>query len=191
VPALDDAELQRLRRDASEAAAAEGLCEGRRQGLAEGHAQGYATGLAAGQAEAAARAEQLGRLAQAFPQALRRAEDEVAQALVALALDVARQLVHRSWRAEPQWIVAVVRDLLHQEPPLHGEPRLLLHPDDAALVRDALAGELESAGWQVRPDEAISRGGCLVQAGTGAQDATMETRWARIEAALGAAERCA
>ena len=185
-PLVDPAELQRLRREAGDAAAAQGLREGRTQGHAEGHAQGYAAGLAEGKAAAAAQAEQLAALASAFPDALRRAEGEVAQSLTGLALALARQVVHRTWQSEPHWIVPVVQDLLHKEPALQGEPRLLLHPEDVELVTRALANELRSAGWQVRADAAISRGGCLVQSATGAEDATVETRWARVAAALGA-----
>jgi flagellar assembly protein FliH len=191
---LDQAELHKLRQEAREGAAAVGLHEGRAeghaQGLAEGKAQGYAAGLAAGKAAAEAQAGQLRTLTAALPEALRRAQEEIAEALVALALDLARQVVHRSLLSEPHWIVPVVHDLLQKEPALQGEPRLLLHPEDVELVTGALGNELQSAGWQVRADPGISRGGCRVQAATGAQDATVETRWARVSAALGVGRQC-
>jgi flagellar assembly protein FliH len=174
-------ELESLRLEARVAGAA----DGRKEGLAQGHAQGYAAGLAAGEAAASAQAEQLRALASALPEALRRADTEIAETLLALALDVARQVVHRTLRVEPGWILPLVQDLLHMEPALRGEPRLLLHSDDVALVKGALEAELQTAGWQVRADDTISRGGCLVQAATGEQDATVETRWARVTAAIG------
>jgi len=179
-PAIDPAELRRLREQAREAGAA----EGRREGLAQGHAEGYAAGLAAGQGAVQEQAARLGALAQALPQALHRVEGELAMTLVALALDVARQVVHRTLEAEPQWIVPLVQDLLHAEPALQGDPRLLLHPDDMALVTAALGAQLQDAGWQLRADDAISRGGCTVQAASGSQDATLETRWQRVIAPL-------
>jgi flagellar assembly protein FliH len=104
--------------------------------------------------------------------------------VLTLALDVARQVVHRTLRAEPQWVLPLVQDLLHAEPALQGEPRLLLHPDDVALVRNSLGNELQTAGWQVRPDETITRGGCRVQSATGEMDASLETRWKSVTAAL-------
>jgi flagellar assembly protein FliH len=183
-PAADALELERLQHVARQAAA-----EGRREGWAQGHAQGLAEGhtdgLAAGLAAASAHAEQLRALVSSLPEALRRADAEIADALLALALDIARQVVHRSLRAEPEGLVAVVRELLHAEPVLQGSPRLLLHPDDVALVRNGLGSELETAGWQVCADDTLSRGGCRVQAGNGERDATVETRWARVTAALG------
>jgi len=180
--AVDVSELNRLRQEARDAGAAEGRKEGLQQGYCEGHAQGLAAGNAAVQAQAA----QLLALAHSLPQALRRADEEISRSLVALALDVARQVVHRTLDAAPELLVPLVQDLLHQEPALQGDPRLLLHPLDAELVTRALGTELLGAGWSVRPDESVSRGGCLVQSGTGAHDATLETRWSRVIAVIGA-----
>lgn len=178
------AELARLRREARTAGEAEGRSEGRAKGHVEGLAEGRAEGLAAGLAAASAHAEQLKALSASLPAALRRAESELADAILTLALDVARQVVHRTLRAEPEWVLPMVQDLLHTEPALQGEPRLLLHPDDVALVRNSLGNELQTAGWQVRADETIARGGCRVQSATGEMDASLETRWKSVTAAL-------
>ncbi|MDM0074587.1 flagellar assembly protein FliH [Variovorax sp. J2P1-59] len=178
------AELARLRREARTAGEAEGRAEGRTKGHAEGVAEGRAEGLAAGLAAASAHAEQLKALSASLPAALRRAETELADVILTLALDVARQVVHRTLRAEPEWVLPVVQDLLHTEPALQGEPRLLLHPDDVALVRNSLGNELQTAGWQVRADDTITRGGCRVQSANGEMDASLETRWKSVTAAL-------
>jgi flagellar assembly protein FliH len=184
VALLHAAELVSLRREARSAGDAEGRREGHVKGHAEGYAQGRTEGLAAGLAAASVHAEQLRALAANLPAALRRTDSELADAVLTLALDVARQVVHRTLRAEPQWVLPLVQDLLHAEPALQGEPRLLLHPDDVALVRNSLGNELQTAGWQVRPDETITRGGCRVQSATGEMDASLETRWKSVTAAL-------
>lgn len=175
-----EAELERLRLEAHAA----GLGEGRREGWAQGHAEGRTAGLASGLAAASAHAEQLRALAATLPDALRRAESELADAILTLALDVARQVVHRTLRAEPEWVLPLVQDLLHAEPALQGEPRLLLHPDDVALVKNSLGNELQIAGWQVRADDTLARGGCRVQSASGEMDASLETRWKSVTAAL-------
>lgn len=175
-----EAELERLRLEAHAA----GLAEGRREGWAQGHAEGRTAGLASGLAAASAHAEQLRALAATLPDALRRAESELADAILTLALDVARQVVHRTLRAEPEWVLPLVQDLLHAEPALQGEPRLLLHPDDVALVKNSLGNELQIAGWQVRADDTLARGGCRVQSASGEMDASLETRWKSVTAAL-------
>ena len=175
-----DNELSRLRL----AARTEGRAEGHREGLAMGRAEGHAEGLAAGLAAATVHAEQLRALAASLPAALRHAERELADAILTLALDVARQVVHRTLRAEPEWVLPLVQDLLHAEPALQGEPRLLLHPEDVALVKNSLGHELQAAGWQVRADETLARGGCRVQSASGEMDASLETRWKAVTAAL-------
>ncbi|MDQ0589487.1 flagellar assembly protein FliH [Variovorax paradoxus] len=175
------AELGRLRLEAR----ATGEAEGRREGWAQGHAEGHAEGLAAGLAAASAHAEQLRALAAALPAALRSAESELADAILALALDVAHRVIHRTLRVEPEWVLALVQDLLHTEPALQGEPRLLLHPEDVALVKNSLGSELQAAGWQVRADDTLARGGCRVRSASGEMDATLATRWKRVASAFG------
>jgi flagellar assembly protein FliH len=181
---VDHAELARLREQARQAGAAQGRAEGIAQGRAEGHAEG----LAAGQARMRAECEQLQAIARSLPQALREAERAIGDVLVALARDVAQHVVHRTFKAQPELIVPIVQDLLRQEPALQHGPRLLLHPRDLELVSLALGTELASAGWQLRADESISRGGCLVQSDVGMLDATVEKRWARVAAAFDAAQ---
>ncbi|WP_238551941.1 flagellar assembly protein FliH [Herminiimonas sp. CN] len=174
---IDEAELARLRLEARQA----GEAEGRREGFVAGHSEGYAAGLTMAQEQAQA----LRTLMLALPAALRAAEREVADDVLTLALDIARQVVRQALPVEPQPILALVRELLHAEPALNGTPRLLLHADDAALVRQHLADDLQAAGWRIRTDLSITRGGCRVHAASGALDATLETRLERVAAALG------
>lgn len=174
---IDEAELTRLRLQAQQ----NGEADGHRQGFAKGHDEGYAAGLAQAQEQAQA----LRTLLLALPAALRVAEREVADDLLTLALDIARQVVRHALPAEPQAMLTLVRELLHTEPALSGTPRLLLHADDVALVQQHLADDLQTAGWRIRTDPTITRGGCRVHAASGSLDATLETRWERVAAALG------
>ncbi|NDP63943.1 MAG: flagellar assembly protein FliH [Polaromonas sp.] len=173
---IDEAELAALRLQARQT----GEAEGRKQGHAQGLAEGHAAGLAAVQAQAA----QLQALAQTLPAALQLAQSSVADDLLALALDIARQVLGQALAAEPQAILAVVHELLQAEPSLSGTPQLLLHPDDAALVKELLTDDLKAAGWRVRTDAQIARGGCRVMAHSGERDATVQARWERVSAAL-------
>jgi flagellar assembly protein FliH len=175
-PLIDEAELARLRLEAQKA----GEADGHAQGYASGLTQGHAAGLAAVQAQAG----QLQALMLTLPAALRLAESRIADDLLALALDIARQVLGQALAAEPQAILAVVRELLQAEPALSGAPQLLLHPDDAALVKEHLADDLTAAGWRLRADAQITRGGCRVTASSGEHDATVQARWERVAAAL-------
>jgi flagellar assembly protein FliH len=181
---LHAAELSKLRREAKAAGDAEGRREGHAKGMTQGHAEGHAEGLAVGLMAASAQAEQLRALCASLPAALQRADADLADTVLTLSLDIARQVIHRTLQAEPQWVLKLVQELLQSEPALHGEPRLLLHPDDVALVRSSLGRELETAGWQVRADDSLARGGCRVLTASGEVDATLDARWQRVCAAL-------
>lgn len=173
---INDVELAQMRLQALQAGEAEGF----RQGYSLGHARGRDDAMAEVHAEAA----QLRALALALPQALRGAEQEISEDLMALALDIARQVLGQALALDTQAILPVVRDLLQAEPALTGAPQLILHPDDAALVREHLAEDLQAAGWRIRTDAACQRGGCRVLAASGEQDATLPSRWERVTAAL-------
>lgn len=174
---IDEAELARLRLEAQQT----GEIEGRQQGFAQGHSEGYAAGLALVQEQA----QSLRTLMLALPAALRAAEREVADDLLALALDIANQVVRQVIQIDPESILTLVRELLHMEPALNGSPRLLLHADDSVLVQQHLGDDLHAAGWRIRTDLSITRGGCRVHAASGALDATLETRLERVGAAFG------
>jgi len=196
---IDEEELNRMRLQAQQA----GQVEGHKEGFEQGHAEGYAAGLALAQTQAQA----LQTLLAALPQAMRTAEAEVAedllalaidiaqqvvsqtlasdsQHMLALAIDIAQQVVSQTLASDSQHMLALVRNLLRMEPVLNGTPRLLLHADDVALVQQHLADELTSAGWRIRTDPTIERGGCRVHAASGTLDATLETRWERVTAAF-------
>ena len=173
---INDVELAQLRLQALQAGEAEGC----RQGYAQGHAEGRAAAMAEVRAEAA----QLRTLALALPGALRSAEREVAADLLALALDIARQVVGQALALDTEAILPVVRELLQAEPALTGAPQLVLHPDDAALVHQHLSDDLLAAGWRIRADAGCQRGGCRVLAASGEQDASLPGRWERVTSAL-------
>ena len=173
---INDVELAQLRLQALQTGEAEGF----RQGYTQGHAQGRADAIAEVKAEAA----QLRALALALPDALRGAEQEIAGKLLALALDIARQVLGQALALDSSAILPVVRELLRAEPALSGSPQLVLHPDDAELVQQHLAEDLQAAGWRIRADDACQRGGCRVLAANGEQDASLPGRWERATAAL-------
>ena len=177
---MSEAELDILRREAQMA----GEKAGYQQGYAQGHALGQTEGHAAAMAAVHEQARQLQALALSLPSALRLAEASVADDLLALAMDLARQVLGQALSADPQAMLAVVHELLQAEPALVGTPQLFLHPDDATLVSEHLSKDLQAVGWRIRSDAATQRGGCRVTANTGERDASLETRWARVAAAL-------
>ncbi len=180
-PPIDFEALEAMRDGARKEGYAQGYTQGQTQGYGDGHREGYARGLEAARNEAA----RLQQLADNFRGALTKADGEIAETLIGLALDVARQLVRKTLAEDPDALLPAARELLAAEPPLSGAPCLLLHPDDVALVQTHMQGELEAAGWAVRADASVARGGCVASAASGELDATLPTRWSRVVKALG------
>src|ERR1700754_3751617 len=180
-----EAEIQRLRDAAHAEGVASGHVAGQALGYQAGYEQGHTKGLEQGRAEARKEAERVTAIADGFTGALNAAQKEVAETLVALALDIAQQVVRQHVQHDPTALLAAAREVIAAEPALTGAPHLIVSPADLPIVEAYLMDELRARGWNVRTDPTIERGGCRAQAATGEVDATIGTRWERVAAALG------
>jgi flagellar assembly protein FliH len=159
--------------------------------------RGYAAGEAAGRAVALAeqqrvagemrmRVEQLDQILALQATPLADLDVSVYQQLATLAAAIARQLVRRELRAQPEQIIAVIRETVALLPAAAREVRIFLHPQDAALVREQLAAPAAERAWTLVEDPVIARGGCRIHAENSTIDAQVETRLgAAIAAVLG------
>ncbi|NTV09361.1 MAG: flagellar assembly protein FliH [Zoogloea sp.] len=145
----------------------------------EGYAAGYEEGSARGRSEAA----QLNTLVEQLDTSLTRLDQEVAEELLALAVELARQMVRRTLQAHPETVLDVVREALQNLPQTHA--LVHLHPEDAKLVREYLSEQLAHAGHRVIEDTTVDRGGVRLDASGSQVDATLQTRWRRIMDSLG------
>ncbi|MDE2600576.1 MAG: flagellar assembly protein FliH [Rhodocyclaceae bacterium] len=145
--------------------------------------EGYRVGFNEGQQSALAEAQKLGALVQKLDEAILGMEGEVADELLALGLEIARQVVRETVRLQPEAILAVVREALLQLP--HQHALIYLHPDDAKLVRIHIGDQLAHAGHRIQDDPNLQRGDCTIDAGSTHVDATLASRWQRVVAGLG------
>lgn len=145
--------------------------------------EGYRVGFNEGQQAALAEAQKFSALVEKLDDAITGMEGEVAEELLALSLEIARQVVRETVRLQPQAILAVVKEALLQLP--HQHAMVYLHPDDAALVRLHIGDQLAHAGHRIQDDPALTRGDCQIEAGNTRVDATLEHRWQRVVAGLG------
>jgi flagellar assembly protein FliH len=149
----------------------------------QAYRQGYDAGFAQGAARAGAEANRLAQLVDSTCQEIGGLEQRIAEDLVRLALTLARSLVREALKVHPEIVAAIVRDSVADVPPFAQGIRLRLHPEDAALLRTQLAQELGEA-WSVVDDPLVLRGGCRIETPASDVDATLETRWAKLSAAL-------
>ncbi len=157
---------------------AEGFADGRRDGLATGAAEGVAKGSAL-----------VEELLTCLARPLEELDERVEEALVNLAMSVARHLVRRELKSDPGQVIAVVREAVSALPLASQKVMLHLHPEDAVLVRDRLAVQDGEVPWQVVEDPVLTRGGCRVVTEMSHVDATVEHRVAAAIAKVLGEER--
>ncbi|MDM5178546.1 flagellar assembly protein FliH [Massilia sp. DJPM01] len=159
--------------------------QARLEGYEAGHAAGYADAQALGREESAAEMANLQSIAATFTQALTQADENIANDLLELTLHLAKNMLRTALTVKPELIIAVVRDAISYLPVLQLPAVLMLHPDDARLVREAIGDELDKGGWRVADDAQITRGGCKIDTASNQIDSQVEVRWQRLAAALG------
>lgn len=150
---------------------------------ARAYREGYEAGYSKGASMASAEAVRLAELVESAQQELSGLEQGVAEDLVRLALTLARSMVRESLKVHPELVEAVVREAVRDVPPFGQGTRLRVHPEDAKLIETHMAKEL-GAGWSIVEDPALTRGGCRIESTAGEIDATLETRWQKLSAAL-------
>lgn len=102
---------------------------------------------------------------------------------------IARKIVVRELTAAPDLIIEVLRDVIEKEM-LEGEVVARVSDEDFKLLSDFGKSEDNEflAKVKLEPDDAISRGGCVVESNFGVIDASIEKKldvaWALIEERL-------
>ena len=159
--------------------------QARLAGYEEGHAAGHADALALGKIESAKELEHLREIAATFGTALHDADQLIANDVLELALQLARGMLKQALQVKPELILPIVREAIEYLPVLQQPALLMLHPDDAQVVREGIGEELEKGGWRVIEDAQVGRGGCKIDTASNQIDAQAATRWQRLTHALG------
>lgn len=150
-----------------------------------GYAAGYAAGYEAGIAQARIEAARIGTLLKNLQQSLQGIDQDVADQLLALAIEIASQVLRQSLRVKPELLLPVVREAVAALSPHHGHPALFVSPHDAALIRTHLGEQLAHNNWRIIEDGRLEAGGCRAEIGASEVDATFATRWRRVIEAIG------
>jgi flagellar assembly protein FliH len=171
--------------DSKEKAKQEGYAQGFEEGQTAGHAQGFKAGLEEGQKHVQEIVNYLTDIEYNLQKLYSYSREYLAQEVLDLALDLARAVTMRSIEKQPDCIFEVVEKALEQIPILQLPAKLLLNPLDAELIEASQGRNLNDAGWKIVYDPQISRGGCRLETGSNDVDATVETRFEKMMAALG------
>jgi flagellar assembly protein FliH len=85
-------------------------------------------------------------------------------------------VVRRELRTEPGHVIGAIREAVALLPSAARDVRVMLHPDDAVLVRERLGDGSAGRAWALVEDPMMGRGGCRVVAESSTVDARLETR---------------
>ncbi|HSH71461.1 MAG TPA: flagellar assembly protein FliH [Methylophilaceae bacterium] len=156
----------------------------RKEAYTKGMQEGFAVGMAKAREYAQEDKERFLNLMSAFSDALEKSDEQIADDVLSLALDIAKSMLKTKLNVDPATVIPVVMDAIHYLPHVQKPARILVHRDDAQMLRDYLVEEISSQHWLIQEDNNIERGGCLVETGANQIDATNAVRWKRITEAL-------
>ncbi|WP_199740192.1 flagellar assembly protein FliH [Acidovorax sp. FJL06] len=112
-------------------------------------------------------------------------QQQMAQQLLELACDIARQVVRQELSVNPNALQPVVREAVGMLV-TEGRPAMVrLNPLDMEAMAQPLREELDGPGVQWVADAAVPAGGCLVESAGTVVDGSLDKRWQRAIAALG------
>lgn len=179
--------LRHRERDEASIPTAQDIEQWRKQAEEEGFQQG----LLRAEQEAGELRRRLLQLIEFFEHPLQSLNEDIEHQLSQLAVTLAQQLVRRELKIEPGEIIGLIRDSVKLLPGNTRNITILLHPEDASLVRNALSLESgdEEHTWKLVEDPIITRGGCEISAPPSTINATLENRLSELAASVLGGER--
>ena len=158
--------------------------EGYEQGRKEGFDYGHREAMEAGRKEITEKLATLDELLSTLDVPFKELDDQVEQELLTLVVAMVRQLVRREVRTDPHQIIGVMREAMAILPVNARDIRVLLHPEDAEIVKELYTVAEGDLAWKVVEDPVIQRGGCRVITDNSQVDATLESRLHNLIAPL-------
>ena len=150
--------------------------------------EGYAEGAQKARDEekkARDEAQRLAALIGALDKELQQVDLQVAQSLLDLSLETAKQMLHQALKVKPELLLSVINNAISELPHFSQHALLILHPVDAELVRNKMGEQFEHTGWKILEDAKMEQGGCRVETAHSQIDASLATRWKRVVASIG------
>jgi len=178
-------EFESLAAGAAPTGTARLLSERERRAYERGRLQGQAEGRQAAQVERAEHAREVAQVLAELRGRFAELESAGAEQVLQLALAIARQVVRREVEVDAAAVLPALREAVAAVIDQHAHPRVHLNPHDHAHLRPELEAEGLLKGCRFVPDESVRRGGCRVETAASDVDATLETRWQRVLAAVG------
>lgn len=137
---------------------------------------GYQAGLEQAAAETKTKLAAVDSFLSALSQPFNDQNQQLAEQLGLLAGKIAKSLVRRELRTEPESIMALVRDTVAALNTNVHRVNIHLHPENAKLIRSLLNTDSDEEGWKIIDDPLVSHSDCKVSSRDSLIDADLETR---------------
>jgi flagellar assembly protein FliH len=184
----------KAREEAQDASQAE---QQRLKSYQDGYAAGMAQGRALAQTElhlqmqdflanqAQQNATQLTALFAATQAGVADAAQVMAQGVLALSCELARQVLRQELSVNPNVVLPVLREALDLLGAEHRSAVVRMSPTDFAVLQPLVQSEFSGMALTLRADASILPGGCLLESAGTVVDASLQNRWQRAIASLG------
>jgi len=183
-------ELRSLGETAQVSRNANGLwSERERRAFERGREQGALEAHRAAQQVRAGHLERIGQVIASLQAALDELASRGADSLLDLSLEVARQVLRRELTLRRDAVLPAVHEAIALIADHTAHPRVHLSPQDFELISAELEVDASHRGCRFIADPSVPPGGCRIETSQGEIDATLETRWRRVIAALGVDDR--
>lgn len=150
--------------------------EGYKVGFEEGKTAGYQAGIQAGQTEIEQHVSNLNQVLSKLNTPLLDLDQLIENDLITLVTTVARQVIRRELKTDPEHVIGAVRSAMAVLPINDRKLKIYLHPHDIDLVKKGLAVDDDGVTWQWIEDPLLTRGGCRLETADTRIDASVEAR---------------
>lgn len=169
--------------------------------LQQAYQEGYAAGLEQGKLQAQIElqqqmqafldnqaqeaADKLTALFEAAQQEQQAAEQALAQGVLALSCELARQVLRHEVSVNPAVVMPVLTEAIGLLGAEFKTAVVKLHPQDLAALGPQIQTSFAGIGLSLRADPELLPGSCLVESAGTVIDGTLQKRWQRAVATLG------
>ncbi len=150
--------------------------EAKQEGFKAGFDEGREAGLEAGKADIIQQLDYLKQIMVTLNTPLNDLDQQIENDLIALVTTVARQIIRRELKADPEHVIGAVRAAISVLPINDRKIKIHLNPQDIELVKNGLSLDDDGASWQWLEDPLLTRGGCRLETADTMVDATVEAR---------------
>ena len=162
--------------EAIEALQQEAQQEGYKAGFEEGRQAGFKAGQEAGEKDISQKLAYLQQILTGLQSPLADLDQQIEHDLVNLSITMARQLIRRELKQEPEHVIGAMRAALQALPISDRQLKVYVHPQDLSIIQKGLSLDGDEGQWRWLEDPLLTRGGVKIETANTMVDATVEAR---------------